>query len=108
MCKQNPALDQHWAVVLKMDLGQEGSIRRVIRAVFIRWQVENLLTPIALAIRDCMGTKFVQQRRHNHWGPDAALRVHGFDVFAKNRWMMLASTEQTVLPQEMSKCFIRP
>ena len=108
MSQKDSALDQDWAVVLKMDLGQECSVNQVIWAGVIRWQVEDLFAPVTLVVRSRMCTKFFQQGWHNHWDPDAALWVHGFDMFAEHRRMMLTSAEQAVLSQQVRKDIISP
>ena len=108
MSKENPALNQHWAMMLVMDLGQEGSVDLIFWACVTWWQVENLSAPVTLIVRGCMCAKFFKQGRHDHWGPNTAFRVQGFDMFAKNCRVMLTSAKQAVLSQKASKSFIRP
>ena len=82
MGEQDAALQEHRAVVLEMDLGQQSSFL-IIHALIVRgWQVKYHAAPVTLKVRCGKLAKFLQKKRHEHWGPGTAGRVHGFDMFA--------------------------
>ena len=94
--------------MLEMDLGQQRSFFIVHCRVFRGWQVENQSTPITLIVRIDRLSKLFQKDRHDHWDPGTVVCVEGFDMFAEDSRMVLASADQAKLAEHVGDNLVCP